>query len=297
MLQFKCSFSTVFILLTLLLAGGCTPTAQISGPATLGYVGPSYRDLISLPPPKGKIMVSVYSFRDQSGQYKYHPAGSTFSTAITQGASAMLIQALKSSGWFMPVEREGLNDLLTERKILGAKTEAGDQLSKLTPAPLIMGGGIIAYETNVMTGGFGAKYFGLGGMGEYRRDQVALNLRTIDVNTGVIIHSVNTTKTILSRQVDFNLFRFVSYQRLLEVETGLSTNEPPQLCVMEAIEKAVVGIVVEGILAGSWALADPEDIKAPVIQNYLEERERLQPSQMPQDHGQIDQADSTPAAS
>jgi len=68
------------------------------------------------------------------------------------------------------------------------------------------------------------------------------------------------------------LFRFVSLQRLLEVETGLTTNEPAQLCVLEALEKAVTGLIIEGIIDRLWALKNPEDMNSPVIQSYLKER-------------------------
>ena len=61
----------------------------------------------------------MYGFRDQTGQYKSAP-DSSFSTAVTQGGAALLIKALKDSGWFVPVERENLQDLLTERKIVRA---------------------------------------------------------------------------------------------------------------------------------------------------------------------------------
>lgn len=52
---------------------------------TLAPRGAIYKDLINLPLPKGKIMVSVYDFRDQTGQYKDYPS-STFATAVPQEA-------------------------------------------------------------------------------------------------------------------------------------------------------------------------------------------------------------------
>jgi curli production assembly/transport component CsgG len=87
--------------------------------ATLTPRGATYQDLVSLPPPAGRIFVSVYDFRDQTGQYRPAPA-STFSTAVTQGAAAMLTGALADSGWFIPLERVGLQNLLTERRIIRA---------------------------------------------------------------------------------------------------------------------------------------------------------------------------------
>jgi len=75
--------------------------------------------------------------------------------------------------------------------------------------------------------------------------------------------------------VDFGIFRFVRLARLLEVEAGLTTNEPPQMCVLEAVEKAVYDLIAEGILDKIWNLKNPEDIKSSSIQNYLKEKEEV----------------------
>jgi len=250
------------------------------GQATLAYTTAVHKHLVSLPPPEEKIVVAVYKFQDQTGQYKHSPNVATYSTAVTQGAATMLIKALEDSGWFIPIEREGLSRLLKERDIINEsrkhyKDEQGESLPLLPPllyAGLLLEGGIISYDTNLLTGGFGAKFFGLGGNVEYRKDQVTIYLRAVSVKTGKILKSVSTTKTILSKEVHLGIFRYVSLRKLLEAETGLTTNEPPQMCVLEAIEKAVLSLIMEGILDGIWALKNPEDIKSPVIQGYLEEK-------------------------
>jgi len=253
------------------------------GQATLASTTAVYKDLIFLPSPEEKIVVAVYKFQDQTGQYKYSPNVATYSRTVTQGAASMLIKALEDSGWFIPIEREGLNRLLKEREIIDAtrkdyKNDQGESLPSLPPllyAGVILEGGIISYDSNVLTGGFGAKYFGLGGNVEYRKDQVTIYLRAVSVKSGKILKSVSTTKTILSKEVHLGIFRFVSLKKLLEVETGLTTNEPPQMCVLEAIEKAVLSLIIEGVLDGIWALKNPEDIKSPVIQRYLEEKNEI----------------------
>ncbi|WP_291316752.1 CsgG/HfaB family protein [Desulfuromonas sp.] len=259
----------------LLLLAGCSPFIQ---PARVASVTPTYRDLIALPAPKGKIKVAVYNFRDQTWQYKPLPNVSSFSTAVTQGSTAVLNQTLKDSGWFIPVEREGLQNLLTERKIIRAALEKqGQDLAQTLPpldmANVIIEGGVIGYDTNIVTGGLGGKYFGVGGATECRKDRITVCLRAVDVRSGRILKSVTTTKTVLSREVSAGVFRFISYKRLLEAETGLTTNEPVHLAVTGAIEKAVVGLVVEGILDGIWALEDPGEMQTPVIQDYLAEAE------------------------
>jgi len=254
--------------------------------ATLVSTTAVHKNLVLLPPPEKEIVVAVYQFADRTGQYKYSPQVATQSRAVTQGALAMLIKALEDSGWFIPIEREGFNRLLKEREIINEtrkdyKSSQGESLPPLPPllyAGIILEGGIISYDTNLTTGGFGAKYFGLGGHVEYRRDQVTIYLRAVSVETGKILKSVSTTKTILSKEVQLGIFRFVSLKKLLEAETGLTTNEPPQMCVLEAVEKAVLSLIIEGVLDGSWALKNPEDIKSPVIQSYLEEKKEVEKS-------------------
>ncbi|OGQ96957.1 MAG: hypothetical protein A2521_11880 [Deltaproteobacteria bacterium RIFOXYD12_FULL_57_12] len=265
-------------ILLLLLSSGCAAYFPVGKqPAEPTRLLTTSRDLLALPKPKGKIPVAVYSFRDQTGQYKDHPTSSTFSTAVTQGATAILVEALLRSGWFVPLERENLNDLLTERKIIRAKLENDKDrdLQVLKHAPLLLEGGIVAYETNMVTGGIGAKYFGAGGGAQIRRDQVTIYLRSVDVLKGEIVHSISTTKSILSEEVDFGIFRFVKINRLLEAEAGFSSNEPPQICVREAIEMAVINLIIEGVMDGHWALADQNDINAPIFQQYLKAKDSI----------------------
>ena len=242
----------------------------------------TYEDLVRLPLPKGKIRVAVYGFRDQSGQYKPLTGATSFSTAVTQGGAAMLVQTLKDSQWFIPIEREGLQNLLTERKIVRAslKAQGLDEEKELPPlevAQLLIEGGVVAYDTNLVTGGLGAKYFGLGGDIEYRVDQVRVALRAVDVRSGRILKTVSTTKTVLSREIAAGIFRYIKFKRLLEAEGGITTNEPGQLAVLGAIEKAVIGLIIEGAYENLWELKDEADFHTPVVRDYLEERGLLTP--------------------
>lgn len=255
-------------------------------PPQVSRISHTYKQLTSLPPPKGKIRVSVYNFRDQTGQYKPLPNVSSFSTAVTQGAVNMLLEALNRSKWFIPVERDGLQSLLTERKIIAAAKRNGNNgnngngsnnngLPPLEWANILLQGGITAYETNTVTGGFGAKYWGLGGSVQYRMDQVTVHLRAVDVNSGRILKSVSTTKTILSHEVDVGIYRFLTFKKLLEIEAGYSHNEPVQMCVAAAIEKSVIAMVMEGVMDGLWFLKNPEDINSPAVKEYQEETQRV----------------------
>ena len=234
----------------------------------------TYRDLRSLPAPRGKIRAAVYSFRDQSGQYKPSPA-SSFSTAVTQGAGAMLMQVLSESGWFIPLEREGLQNLLTERKIIRAaeKQNAGidpakGDLPSLMSANIMLEGGVVAYDTNVQTGGAGIRYFGIGIDEQYRVDQVTVNLRAVDVRTGGVLASVLTSKKILSRKIQGDVFRYVEFKRLLEIEAGTTSNDPAQLCVLSAIESAVIHLIAQGVQENLWAVRDQAALGDSILELY-----------------------------
>lgn len=245
-----------------LLAGCVTRPSVPDGGAQLTPATRMTRDLARLPAPKGKVTVAVYGFRDQSGQYKPAP-DSSFSTAVTQGAGAMLIQALLESGWFVPVERENLQNLLTERKIVRALEAPGKDaapvIPQLQPASIIIEGGIVAYESNVRSGGIGANYLGIGLSTLYRVDQVTINLRSVDIRNGKVLNSVSTTKAIYSYEVRPTVFKFVNFKDLVQFEAGMTRNEPAQLCVREAIEAGVIHLVAQGIRDGVWELKDERD--------------------------------------
>ncbi|WP_332309941.1 CsgG/HfaB family protein [Noviherbaspirillum autotrophicum] len=268
----------LLLLAGMLLAGCATqPASEAVANAQLTPATRITRDLVSLPEPKGKVVAAVYAFRDQTGQYKPAP-DSSFSTSVTQGAASMLVKALKDSGWFTPVERENLQNLLTERKIVRAleapqdsKNAPPTNLPALLPASVLIEGGIVAYESNVRTGGAGARYLGIGANAQYRVDQVTINLRSVDIRSGQILNSVSTTKTVYSYELHTGVFRFVNFKDLLELEGGYTRNEPAQLCVKEAIEAAVVHLVVQGLNDKVWALKDDKDWHAPIIQSYLKE--------------------------
>jgi len=272
------------LILPALLLTGCYPGVQMqTKEAQLGPMSNNYKDLVSLPKAKEKIVCAVYKFRDQTGQYKQTANGTSWSTAVTQGATSILIKALEESGWFIPIEREGLSNLLNERKIIRSsrenfKADGQEQNADIPPllfAGVLLEGGIISYETNVYTGGAGLKYFGTGGSGQWRQDQVSIYLRAISTQNGRVLKTVYTTKVILSQVVDINLFKYVEFKKLLEAEAGYSYNEPPQLCVTAAIEKAVQSLVIEGIFDKYWELANPEDINSPGVRKYIRERDEI----------------------
>lgn len=294
-------FATLGATCSLAILCGCTvshPPSDLQTNAHLTPLSPATHDLLNLPEPKGKVTVAVYGIRDQTGQFKAAP-DSSFSTAVTQGASSMLIKALNESGWFIPVERENLQNLLTERKIVRALEvpqptgTAPIQIPQLMAASILIEGGIVAYESNVRTGGAGARFLGVGVSTLYQVDQVTVNLRSVDIRNGQILQSVSTTKTIYSYEINPSVYKFVNVRDLVEIEAGLTRNEPAQLCVSEAIEAGVGHLIAQGLKVGNWALKNPDEWANPVLQRYLIEGEMFRSSAKVASNKNVSGADST----
>ncbi|WP_442582185.1 CsgG/HfaB family protein [Mesorhizobium sp. ASY16-5R] len=238
--------------------------------------------LRTIPAPAKRITVAVYDFPDLTGQYKERELVQTMSRAVTQGGAPMLIKALQDAGekrWFTVLDRARLDDLLKERQIVTEmrrlyRNEQRIDASVLPPldhAGIILQGGITGYDTNTMTGGIGARYLGIGADVKWQQDTVTVTLRAVSTNTGEVLSSVAVHKMIASYALQGGAFRYVALDKILEAEAGVTQNEPKQIAVQQAIEKAVMGIIIEGAELGVWSFADSEASRK-VIADYRNEK-------------------------
>ncbi len=231
--------------------------------------------LSNLPPPERKVDVAVYEFPDLTGKNEPNDTIALYSRAVTQGAVAFVIDALRNTGdglWFDVVERSSLKDLLQERQLIRA-TRTETQGDKAEPLPairfagVILAGGIVGYDANTTTGGIGANYLGIGADMKYRRDVVTVGMRIVSVLSGEVLLSVTTTKTIYSVGLSSSVNKFVAVDQLLQAEAGFTHNEPTQLAVREAIELAVYSLIVEGAEQGLWHFQN-RPFEQTVIERY-----------------------------
>lgn len=255
------------IVVSVLLAGCGAPgqiTDRWSEPAKLVPATSTTLPVETLPAPERPVDVAVYAIPDSTGQHKTANSFAQFSRAVTQGADDVLVDVLKRAGngqWFRVVERSGLANLVQERQLIESHRQAhlGDEAEPLPPlrfAGIIIEGGIIDYDSNQVTGGTGARYLGIGGDMQHRRDVVTVSLRTVSVSTGEVLAAVTTTKTIYSQVVRGHGFSFVAVDGILEAEAGFSRNEPVSLAVRQGIELAVYALVMEGARQGQWQFRD-----------------------------------------
>ena len=258
----------VFLFLSVLLLSSCASRDLLKGNGIPYIVIKSSsilelqsEELNSLPRAKRKPVIAIYpnSFRDHTGQRKSNGSFALFSTAITQAPEAFLIRALKHAAdgeFFQVAERVGLESLTKERQLIRSTRESFEEDSAVKPlllAGLLIQGGVITYDSNVKSGGAGARLLGVGSSKQYREDLITISLRLVSVSTGEVLIEVLVSKTVTSAGLSQDIFRFVDEnRRLIEVEGGVAENESTSIALQQAIEEGVLQIIKIGITRGYW---------------------------------------------
>ena len=293
-------FRSIAILLLTLLLVSCAGKPDFD----VRIQVPAVKTLTTIEAPEGdSIIIAVYDFIDLTGQKKPGGNYATMSTAVTQGAYQILIKALQDAGdgkWFRVVERASLPSLLQERKLIRSTRQQvdGDKAQSLPPllfAGAYLTGGIIGYDSDVKTGGYGARILGIQAHKQWRQDVVTIILRLVNVQSGEVVISIVVEKTIISGETGSDVFKYFDADTLLlEVEAGVARNEPVTFAVRKAIEKGIVELIKEGDEKGLWKMKveevtsgfeNGEDIPDKVVieqqepnvektyEDYLEEKE------------------------
>ena len=248
------------ILLLSIFISGCSSTMANKGHLKTQSI--AFKELETITQPEGDpIIIAVYDFGDMSGQKKPGGNYASMSSAVTQGSYQILIKALQDAGqgkWFRVVERHSLASLLQERKLIRTTRQISDgEEAQALPALLFAGayvtGGIVGYDSDVLSGGAGARVLGIGTSKQYRQDIISIMLRLINVQTGEVIISTTIEKTIYSSSTNGDVFKYFDADTMLvEIEAGYSKNEPVTFAVRKAIEAGVVSLIKEGAELDLW---------------------------------------------
>ena len=265
-------------ILLLAMLGGCAAPGSLQqlqkhGESPAIQPSPIPDRMAQVPPIDGdKITIAVYSFGDKTGQRKPADHIAHLSSAVTQGAEVWVIKALQDVGngtWFEVVERVGMDNVIKERQLIRQTREIYEKNREGGPTPLkpmmfaglILEGGVVGYDANTAVGGSGARYLGIGAQTEYRIDTVTVVMRLVSVSTGKVLMSIATEKSIASVRSGADIFKFFDLgTKLVEAETGFSTNEPVNYAVRAAIEQGVIELVHEGERRNLWASKGREGI-------------------------------------
>jgi len=267
-------FRTLLIILLSFILVGCAGKAKFD----VRTQQVSYKDLSTIKAPKGDpIIIAVYDFLDMTGQKKPGGSFASMSTAVTQGSYQILIKSLQDAGngkWFRVVERSSLASLLQERKLIRTTRQLSEgENAEPLPALLFAGayitGGIIGYDSDIKSGGFGARVLGIQANKQYRQDIVTIILRLVNVQTGEVVMTTTVEKTIFSTSTGSDIFKYFDTDTMLvEVEAGFARNEPVTLAVRKAIEKGVVDLIHLGAKKELWEF-NIEEIEVPEIKDYM----------------------------
>ena len=261
-------FKNILMCLFGLALAGCAATAMNFD---LRPQEVAYKELETITVPEGDpIIIAVYDFVDMTGQKKPGGNFASMSSAVTQGSYQLLIKALQDAGggkWFRVAERHSLPSLLQERKLIRTTRQMTDgENAEPLPALLFAGayvtGGIVGYDSDIVSGGAGARILGIGVHKEYRQDIVSIILRLINVQSGEVIISTTIEKTIFSTSTGADVFKYVDAGvMLLEIETGYAKNEPVTFALRKAIEAGVVELIKQGVEKDLWKykeIVEPE---------------------------------------
>ena len=264
------------ILLSTLLVGCATNKAKFD----VRTQTVAYKDLNTIKAPDGEpIIIAVYDFADMTGQKKPGGSFASMSSAVTQGSYQLLIKALQDAGegkWFRVVERSSLASLLQERKLIRTTRQMSDgENAEPLPALLFAGayitGGIVGYDSDIKSGGIGARVLGIQANKQYRQDIVTIILRLVNVQTGEVVITTTVEKTIFSTSTGAYIFKYFDADTMLvEVEAGYARNEPVTLAVRKAIEKGVVDLIHLGAQKELWKFSVDEVVDVPVIKDYVD---------------------------
>ena len=270
-------FRTIAILLLTFILVGCAGKPDFD----VRKQTPSIEQLNTIAKPlDGPVVIAVYDFVDMTGQKKPGGNYASMSSAVTQGSYQILIKALQDAGqgkWFRVVERHSLASLLQERKLIRTTRQISDgEEAESLPALLFAGayvtGGIVGYDSDVLSGGAGARVLGIGASKQYRQDIISIMLRLINVQTGEVIISTTIEKTIYSSSTNGDVFKYFDADTMLvEIEAGYAKNEPVTFALRKAIEKGVVEVIQEGVKKDLWAFEKPIEIVIPEIKDYIDD--------------------------
>jgi curli biogenesis system outer membrane secretion channel CsgG len=205
-----------------LILAGCAPMAEMiqnAGQPTAKTVSATEQsiDQAQLEPYNGpKARVGVYRFTDQTakggGTIRGYPFYSWYTPQSGNGMAEMLSDALLQSNRFIVLDRQGLNDVLSEQDLA-----ANGRVSKETAAPtgqvegadLLIKGSVTEFEPGSAGAGVGAGLgmFGLPGailggvVGGFRQSHVAMVIQVVDARTSRILFST----TVEGKANDFDI--------------------------------------------------------------------------------------------
>jgi curli biogenesis system outer membrane secretion channel CsgG len=173
--------------------------------------------------PQKRIAVTTFEYRAGEG-----------SGSVGKGMSDMLTTALFNTGRFIVLEREQLDEVMSEQDRAASdrfRKETAAPKGKLEGAELLIRGSVTQFEPNCR-GGSAVLVSG-------REACLAINLRIVDAATGRIVNATNVEGTSAESRVGIVWTRGTA----LPIGLGTYSNTPMEAAIRNCIETAVKHIV------------------------------------------------------
>ena len=117
-------------------------------------------------------------------------------------------------------------------------------LTNLATADYLITGAIVAFDSDVESGGTGLRLSNIGFRQERRKDIITVNLRIVDVGSGEVLANKTVTQAVLSVRKQGDTLNYVTLNTVLEFESGLVVNEPATFALDAAIRVALSGALL-----------------------------------------------------
>ncbi len=216
---------------------GCV-SAGTKATVTSGQEGPSIGEAQAEAYNGPKARIAVSQFKNKTG-------GGWYNHKIGDGMADQLVTALFNTNRFIVLERQTLDNVLTEQD-LGAtgrvKADTAAAIGEIEGAELLVVGAVTEFEGHAsgMSGGAGGGMSGLLGavMGGFKKAHMAIDIRIIDARTSRILAATS----VEGEASDVNLGGLLAgYSGGSSLAGGLSgwKNTPTEKALRICINKAV----------------------------------------------------------
>lgn len=161
----------------------------------------------------------------------------------------------------VPTREQTLSNLeaYAQKRRAGIKPEKPfSQFEGAKPAPdlataeYIVLGSIVAYEADLFSSGTGLRLLNIGGLGEFRRDKVTINLRIVSASSGIVLSTKTITQDIVSQRQQGSILSYVAVDSILEFESGYAFNEPKTFALNIAFRQALSHLISDMTSEGYW---------------------------------------------
>jgi curli biogenesis system outer membrane secretion channel CsgG len=118
-------------------------------------------------------------------------------------------------------------------------------LKNLKIARYVITGAVVAYDSDVASGGSGVRILNVGGTKQMRKDIITVNLRFADVSTSEILAEKTVTQVVESFRNQSTASDYDTHNTVLELEAGQVINEPRSFALDAALRLALSGVLQE----------------------------------------------------